>query len=100
MSVQEINSSNNTTRLQSSESKTLSEQVFNELKDAIISGDLEQGSKITEDGLAKKYGISRGPLREAIRRLEAIRLLVRIPHAGMRVVTFDNRDHGRNLYGA
>lgn len=87
MSVQEINSSNNTTRLQSSESKTLSEQVFNELKDAIISGDLEQGSKITEDGLAKKYGISRGPLREAIRRLEAIRLLVRIPHAGMRVVT-------------
>jgi len=70
-----------------SEPKTLSEQVFNDIKNAIISGDLEQGSKITEDGLAKQYGISRGPLREAIRRLEAIRLLVRIPHAGMRVVT-------------
>lgn len=71
----------------SSEPQTLSEQVFNELKDAIISGELDQGSKITEDGLAKQYGISRGPLREAIRRLEAIRLLVRIPRAGMRVVT-------------
>lgn len=83
MSVRELNSTVNL----GTEPKTLSEQVFNELKDAIIAGDLEQGSKITEDGLAKKYGISRGPLREAIRRLEAIRLLVRIPHAGMRVVT-------------
>lgn len=69
------------------ERQTLSEQVFNELKDAIISGNLAQGAKITEDELAKKYGISRGPLREAIRRLESIRLLIRIPHAGMRVVT-------------
>ena len=69
------------------ERQTLSEQVFNELKDTIISGDLAQGAKITEDELAKKYGISRGPLREALRRLESIRLLIRIPHAGMRVVT-------------
>lgn len=83
MSVQIFTSINT----KNSETKTLSEQVFNDLKDAIITGDLAQGSKVTEDGLAKQYGISRGPLREAIRRLEAIRLLVRIPHAGMRVVT-------------
>jgi len=69
------------------ETQTLSEQVFNDIKNAIISGELDQGSKITEDGLAKQYGISRGPLREAIRQLESIRLLVRIPRAGMRVVT-------------
>ena len=69
------------------EKQTLSEQVFNELKESIISGEIAQGSKITEDMLAKKYGISRGPLREAIRKLEGIRLLVRIPHAGTRVVT-------------
>lgn len=91
MSIQNLNSDKNAiqlaTPLDSAEPKTLSEQVFNEIKDAIIAGELEQGSKITEDGLAKQYGISRGPLREAIRRLEAIRLLVRIPHAGMRVVT-------------
>lgn len=67
--------------------QTLSEQVFNDLKEAIISGEIEQGSKITEDMLSKKYGISRGPLREAIRKLEGIRLLVRVPHAGTRVVT-------------
>ena len=66
---------------------TLSEQVFHTLKEAIVAGDLPQGSKITEDELARQYGISRGPLREAIRRLESLRLLVRIPHAGTRVVT-------------
>ena len=70
-----------------SDRQTLSERVFNTLKEAIVSGELAQGSKITEDVLAKKYGISRGPLREAIRRLESLRLLVRIPHAGTRVVT-------------
>ena len=70
-----------------SERQTLSDQVFNELKEAIIKSDLAQGSKITEDEIAKQYGISRGPLREAIRRLEGLRLLVRKPHAGTRVVT-------------
>jgi len=68
------------------ERQTLSEKVFTDLKNAIIAGEIAQGAKITEDELAKKYGISRGPLREAIRQLEAIRLLTRIPHAGMRVV--------------
>ena len=70
-----------------SDRQTLSEQVYNELKEAIIAGELAQGAKITEDELAKKYGISRGPLREALRRLESIRLLIKIPHAGMRVIT-------------
>lgn len=69
------------------ERQTLSERVFNDLKDEIIAGNLVQGAKITEDELAKNYGISRGPLREALRRLESIRLLVRVPHAGMHVVT-------------
>jgi len=70
-----------------SERQTLSDQVFTELKEAIIKGELAQGSKVTEDEIAKQYGISRGPLREAIRRLEGLRLLVRKPHAGTRVVT-------------
>ncbi len=70
-----------------SKRQTLSEKVFNELKEAIIKGDLPQGCKITEDEIAKQYGISRGPLREAIRELEGLRLLDRKPRAGVRVVT-------------
>ena len=66
---------------------TLSAQVFETLKTQIIEGDIEQGSKITEDGLSKQLGVSRGPLREALRQLESAQLIVRIPQSGIRVVT-------------
>lgn len=70
----------------SPEVRTLAERVFHQLQDAIVRGEIAPGSKITEPGLSKTYGISRGPLREAMRRLEAHRLIERIPHVGARVV--------------
>ncbi len=92
MAVRGLNLSKKTTKLNTAEPKTLSEQVFNEIKDAIIAGDLEQGSKITEDKLAKQYGISRGPLREAIGQLEGRRLVERKSNLGARVVSLSNTD--------
>jgi DNA-binding GntR family transcriptional regulator len=71
------------------ESPTLALRTFDSIKSDIINGELAQGSKIVESDLALKYGISRGPLREAIHRLERIKLIVRIPHAGSRVITLD-----------
>ncbi|MDR5868698.1 GntR family transcriptional regulator [Halomonas koreensis] len=68
------------------EVRTLAERVFQQLQDAIVRGELAPGSKITEPGLSRTYGISRGPLREAMRRLEAHRLIERVPHVGARVV--------------
>ncbi|MDN6297299.1 MAG: GntR family transcriptional regulator [Halomonas sp.] len=68
------------------ETRTLAERVFHQLQSAIVRGELAPGSRITEPGLAAIYGISRGPLREAMRRLEAHRLIERIPHVGARVV--------------
>jgi DNA-binding GntR family transcriptional regulator len=73
------------------ESRTLAEQAYESIKADIIIGTLAQGSKIIESDLAKKYGISRGPLREAIHRLEQIKLVVRVPHAGSRVITLDRK---------
>ena len=73
------------------ESPTLARRTFDSIKSDIINGELAQGSKIVESDLALKYGISRGPLREAIHRLERIKLIVRIPHAGSRVITLDTR---------
>jgi len=73
------------------ESRTLAAQTFESIKADIIMGALLQGSKIIESDLALKYGISRGPLREAIHRLEQIKLIVRVPHAGSRVVTLDRK---------
>ena len=71
------------------EAPTLARRSFDGIKADIISGQLAQGTKIVESDLALKYGISRGPLREAIHRLEQIKLIVRVPHAGSRVVTLD-----------
>lgn len=68
------------------ESETLAEQVFRTLQSAIVRGELAPGSKISEPELARTYGISRGPLREALHRLEGQKLLVRQPHIGARVV--------------
>lgn len=69
------------------ESRTLADRVFEQIQTAIVKGDIAPGSKITEPDLAKKYGISRGPLREAIRRLEGRRLIKRVAHVGARVVS-------------
>ncbi|AIZ32390.1 GntR family transcriptional regulator [Pseudomonas parafulva] len=69
--------------------ETLSEHVFRRIQAAIVKGDIAPGSKISEPELARTYGISRGPLREAIHRLEGQRLLVRIPHVGARVVSLN-----------
>lgn len=74
---------------QNLEAPTLARRSFDSIKADIISGQLAQGSRIIESDLALKYGISRGPLREAIHRLEQIKLIVRVPHAGARVVTLD-----------
>lgn len=68
------------------ESRTLADRVCEQIVTAIVVGDIAPGSKISEPELAKEYGISRGPLREAIRRLEGLKLVERKPHVGARVV--------------
>ncbi|MEM7284403.1 MAG: GntR family transcriptional regulator, partial [Pseudomonadota bacterium] len=66
---------------------TLSEHVFETLQNAIVTGKLVPGEKIKEPELAKRFGTSRGPLRDALRRLEARRLVTNTPNAGARVVS-------------
>lgn len=83
--------------LQLDEEKTLSDKASMRLTQAIITGELAQGQKLSEADLATRFGISRGPLREAIRQLEGMRLVTRVPHAGARVVTLNNRMMG-DLY--
>jgi len=80
------------TQVVGEESGTLSEHVFRRIQSAIVRGEIAPGSKISEPELARAYGISRGPLREAIHRLEGQRLLVRIPHVGARVVSLSHAE--------
>ena len=79
-------------RLDQVDSGTLSEHVFRRIQAAIVKGDIAPGSKISEPELARTYGISRGPLREAIHRLEGQKLLVRVPHVGARVVSLSHAE--------
>ncbi|GGO60055.1 transcriptional regulator, GntR family [Roseovarius pacificus] len=68
------------------QAKSLVDTVAERLEEAIIGGELAPGERVFEQVLAADYGISRGPLREAIRRLEGRRLLERTANKGVRVV--------------
>ena len=66
--------------------------VFNTLRDAIINGDLEPGERLIEITLADTLGVSRTPVREAIRELENEGLVVMTPRKGAEVARISNKD--------
>ncbi|WP_395104961.1 GntR family transcriptional regulator [Actinomadura sp. SCN-SB] len=68
------------------------EIVYDELRTAILYGQLEPGEQLGEADLAGRLGISRGPLREAMQRLVQEGLLHSEPHRGLFVVTLDQSD--------
>ena len=68
---------------------TLADIASHRLAHSIVTGELTQGQKLNEAELAERFGMGRGPLREALRHLEGIRLVKRIPNAGARVVVLD-----------
>ncbi len=74
------------------QARSLVDVVAERLEAAIISGQLEPGSRLSEQALATSLGVSRGPLREAIRRLEGRKLLERTPNIGVRVAALSLRD--------
>ena len=68
---------------------TLSGQTTIALREAIVTGEIKAGEKLNEPKLANQFQVSRGPLREAIRRLVAMGLVQHIPHVGARVSPID-----------
>lgn len=65
---------------------TTSDRVLDALRTAIVEGEIAPGSKISEPELARRFDVSRAPLREAMARLERCHLIERTPNAGARVV--------------
>ena len=74
------------------QAQSLVDAVTERIEAAIVSGVLKPGSRLSEQALAKSLGVSRGPLREAIRRLEGRKLLQRTPNIGVRVATLSVND--------
>jgi DNA-binding GntR family transcriptional regulator len=71
---------------------TFRAHVADHLRQAIIRGDIAPGTQVTEAALARHFGISRGPLREAMRQLAEGGLLVSVPYTGTRVIEISIED--------
>lgn len=63
----------------------LRDVVFNTLRQAILTGELKPGERLMEIHLASRLGVSRTPIREAIRKLELEGLVIMIPRRGAEV---------------
>ena len=63
----------------------LRDVVFNTLRKAILTGELKPGERLMESHLANRLGVSRTPIREAIRKLELEGLVTMIPRRGAEV---------------
>ena len=63
----------------------LRDVVFNTLRQAILTGELKPGERLMEIHLANRLGVSRTPIREAIRKLELEGLVTMIPRRGAEV---------------
>ncbi len=70
----------------------LRDVVFHTLREAILKGDLKPGERLMELQLAAKLGVSRTPIREAIRMLQQEGLAVTVPRRGAEVAGISQKD--------
>jgi DNA-binding GntR family transcriptional regulator len=68
---------------------TIGDRAYAAVREAIVSGTLKRGAKVTERGLADMLDISPTPVREALRRLEQDRLVERVGPRSVRIARFD-----------
>ena len=78
--------------IQMNEYLPLRDVVFQTLRQAILRGELEPGERLMEIHLANRLGVSRTPIREAIRKLELEGLVVMIPRRGAIVASITEKD--------
>ena len=69
----------------------LRDVVFNTLRQAILKGELAPGERLMEIQLAERLGVSRTPIREAIRKLELEGLVLMIPRKGAEVAKISEK---------
>ncbi len=66
---------------------TKADDIALEIEEAIVSGELVPGEVLRQDKLSEQYGVSRTPVREALKRLAALGLVSFEPNRGVRVRT-------------
>lgn len=78
--------------INSNEYLPLRDVVFHTLRDAILTGKLVPGERLMENQLAEKLGVSRTPIREALRMLELENLVELVPRKGAQVLEMTEKD--------
>jgi DNA-binding GntR family transcriptional regulator len=73
------------------------ELVLDKLREAILSGRFQPGQRLIERELVEQLGVSRTPIREALRKLELEGLVITVPYKGP-VVTLPTPEDARELY--
>ena len=76
---------------------TKADDIALALEDDIVSGRIEAGSVLRQEQLSERFGVSRTPIREALRRLAALGLVSFVPNRGVRVRTL-SRDELREAF--
>ena len=71
---------------------TLPMQVLNKLMDWIMDGKLKMGEKLNTEELVRQLGVSRMPIREALKSLEKMGLAESIPYVGVKLVSLEQED--------
>ncbi len=72
--------------------KPLRDVVFENIRSAIMEGTLKPGERLMEIQLAEQLGVSRTPVREAIRKLELEGLVIMLPRKGAYVASISKKD--------
>lgn len=73
-------------------SKSIGEQVYDLIKNQILSGKLQCGSKISEESLASLFGVSRTPVREALKKLSVYGLIQMEPRSHSSVISLSEKE--------
>ena len=74
------------------EAKPTTSQIFRELRERICLLDIAPGARLTEEGLAREFGVSRTPIRQVLDRLEFERLIEQERGSGARVAVLDSKE--------
>lgn len=90
--MKELKLLDNLNKLNLDEYKPLRDVVFENLREAILEGRLKPGQRLMEVQLAEQLGVSRTPVREAIRKLELEGLVIMLPRKGAYVANMSLKD--------
>lgn len=71
----------------------LHQAIARRIRDAVLDGRLAPGERIRQEALARRLGVSRIPVREALRQLEVEGIITLVPHSGARVARLDFAEH-------